>query len=105
METPGSPERKPSAGRFGWSFPLPPRGRSHATSRKSREKLVVPLLIPRAQRSFVFFAVGLIQGCGIKGLLPTSVIQGNPPSYEQNSRWEALSVVSQKWIPFPTALV
>ena len=42
------------------------------------------------------------QGCGIEGFLPTSVIQGNPP-YEQNSLWEALSVVSQTWIPFPTA--
>ena len=38
---------------------------------------------------------------GIKGFLPTSVIQGNPPSYEQNS-WESLSVV-QKWVPFPPA--
>ena len=28
---------------------------------------------------------------------------GNPPFYEQNSLWEALSVVSQKW-SFPTAL-
>ena len=45
------------------------------------------------------------QGCGIKGFLPTSVIQGNPPVYQQNSRWEALSVVSQKWIPFPPALL
>ena len=43
------------------------------------------------------------QGCGIK--VPTSVIQGNPPLYDQNSLWESLSVVSQKWIPFPTALV
>ena len=43
------------------------------------------------------------QGCGIKGFLPTSVIQGNPPLYEENSLWEALSVVSQKW-SFPTAL-
>ena len=43
-------------------------------------------------------------GCEIKGFLPTSVIQGNPPLYEENSLWEALSVVSQKW-PFPTALV
>ena len=48
--------------------------------------------------------MGFDQGCGIKGFLPTSVIQGNPPSYEQNSLWEALSVVSQKW-SFPTALV
>ena len=46
-----------------------------------------------------------MQGCGIKGFLPTSVIQGNPPLYEENSVWEALSVVSQKWIPFPTALI
>ena len=41
--------------------------------------------------------------CGIKGFLPTSVIQGNPPLYEENSVWEAVSVVSQKW-SFPTAL-
>ena len=34
---------------------------------------------------------------------PTSVMQGNPPLYEENSLWEALSVVSQKW-SFPTAL-
>ena len=38
------------------------------------------------------------------GFLPTSLIQGNPPLYEEDSLWEALSVVSQKWIPFPTAL-
>ena len=44
------------------------------------------------------------QGCGIKGFLPTSVIQGNPPVYEENSLWEALSVVSQKW-SFPAALL
>ena len=32
-------------------------------------------------------------------------MQGNPPLYEENSLWgSALSVVSQKWIPFPTAL-
>ena len=43
------------------------------------------------------------QGCGIKGFLPTSVIQGNLPLYEENRLWEALSVVSQKW-SFPTAL-
>ena len=28
------------------------------------------------------------QGCGIKGFLPTSVIQGNPPVYEHNSLWK-----------------
>ena len=39
------------------------------------------------------------QGRGIKGFIPTSVIQGNGVSL-----WEALFVVSQKWIPFPTAL-
>ena len=44
------------------------------------------------------------QGCGIKGFILTSVIQGNSHFYEQISLWEALSVVSQKWIPFPTAL-
>ena len=42
------------------------------------------------------------QGCGIKGFLPTSVIQGSPLLYEQDRLWEALSVVSQKW-SFPTA--
>ena len=42
--------------------------------------------------------------CGIKGFLPTSAIQGNPPLYEQNSLWEALFVVSQKW-SFPAALL
>ena len=26
----------------------------------------------------------------------------NPPVYEENRLWEALSVVSQRWIPFPT---
>ena len=36
--------------------------------------------------------------------LPASVIQGNPPLYEENGLWEALSVVSQKW-SFPTALL
>ena len=36
--------------------------------------------------------VRILQGCGIKAL------------YEENSLWEALSVVSQKW-SFPTALV
>ena len=49
-------------------------------------------------------AVDQAQGCGIKGFFPTSVIQGNPPLYERHSVWEALSVVSQKLIPFPTAL-
>ena len=29
---------------------------------------------------------------------------GNPPLYEESNLWEARSVVSQKWIPFPTAL-
>ena len=37
------------------------------------------------------------QGCGIKdkikGFIPTSAIQGNPPFYEQFSLGEALSVV------------
>ena len=45
----------------------------------------------------------LNQGCGIKGFIPTSVIQGNPRFYDQISLWEALSIVSQKW-SFPTAL-
>ena len=34
--------------------------------------------------------ITFVQGCGIKGFLPTSVIQGNPPLYEHNSFWEAL---------------
>ena len=46
---------------------------------------------------------GFKAGLWIKGCLPTSVIQENPPLYQQHSLWEALSVVSQKW-PFPTAL-
>ena len=54
--------------------------------------------------TFFFQRVSLCQGCGIKGFLPTSVIQGNPPFYEHNSLWEALFVVSQRW-SFPTALV
>ena len=46
------------------------------------------------------------QGCGIKELVSptTSVIQNNPPLYEEHSLWEALPVVSRKW-KFPTALV
>ena len=51
-----------------------------------------------------FVSLPEFQGCGIKGFLPTSVIQGNPALYEDNSLWEALSVVSQKW-SFPTALL
>ena len=45
-----------------------------------------------------------MQGCGIKGFIPTSVIQGNPRFYDQISLWQALSIVSQKW-SFPTALL
>ena len=45
----------------------------------------------------------LVQGCGIKGFFPTSVIQGNLPFIWGLSLWEALFVVSQKW-SFPTAL-
>ena len=41
--------------------------------------------------------------CGIKGFLPTSVIQGNLLFLWQVCLWEALFVVSQKW-SFPTAL-
>ena len=37
------------------------------------------------------------RGCGIKGIIPTSVMQGNPRFYDQ------ITVVSQKW-SFPTAL-
>ena len=44
------------------------------------------------------------QGCGIKQFIPTSVIQGNLPLLWWVSLWEAFSV-SQKWIPFPTALI
>ena len=43
------------------------------------------------------------QGCGIKGFIPTSVIQGNPLFTWGVGLWEALFVVSQKW-SFPTAL-
>ena len=51
-----------------------------------------------------FAAVGLdSQGCGIKGFIPTSVIQGNPLFAWGVSLWNALFVVSQKW-SFPTAL-
>ena len=57
----------------------------------------------RSIRGFGSAPNGSVQGCGIKGFLPTSVIQENPPLYE-TSLWEGLSVVSQKWIPFPTAL-
>ena len=46
-----------------------------------------------------------MQGCGIKGFIPTSVIQANLPLYMGISLWEALFVVSQKWSPFPTTLV
>ena len=44
------------------------------------------------------FEVLRLQGCGIKGFFPTSVTQGN-----QWGVWQALFVVSQKWVPFPTA--
>ena len=36
----------------------------------------------------------LCQGCGIKGCLPTYVIQGISPFISGVSLWEALSVVS-----------
>ena len=39
------------------------------------------------------------QGCGIKGFYPTSLIQIYPVMWG-GSVWEALIVVSQKWIPF-----
>ena len=48
--------------------------------------------------------LNLAQGCGIKGCIPSSGIQGNLPLYMGLSVWEALSVVSQKW-SFPTALI
>ena len=47
--------------------------------------------------------VETLQGCGIKGFIPTSVIRGNPRFYDQISLWQARSIVSQKWL-FPTAL-
>ena len=36
-------------------------------------------------------------GGGIKGFIPTSVIQGTLPFIWEASLWKALSVVSQKW--------
>ena len=41
------------------------------------------------------------QGCGIKGFISTSVIQGNLLFVWGGGFWETLSVVSQKWL-FPT---
>ena len=35
----------------------------------------------------------VVQGCGIKGSIPTSVIQGNCPFYIERGLWEALFVV------------
>ena len=43
------------------------------------------------------------KGCGIKGFIPTLVIQGNSLFIWGVGLWEALFVVSQKW-SFPTAL-
>ena len=60
---------------------------------------------PQARADVSLFTLDTFQGCGIKGLLPTSVIQGNPPLYEENSLWEALSVYHrsghspQPWTP------
>ena len=51
-------------------------------------------------RKYVFFCKERIRngrnpGCGIKGCIPASVIQGNPRLCEQMSLWEALSVVGR----------
>ena len=43
-------------------------------------------------------------GSGLWDQRVSPVIRGNPPLHKENSLWEALSVVSQKWVPFPTAL-
>ena len=45
----------------------------------------------------------LVQGCGIKWFIPTSVIQGNLLLIWGVSLWKDLFVVSQKW-SFPTTL-
>ena len=60
----------------------------HGLPSPSVEEVVEELLLPGV----------LEQGCGIKGFLPTSV-SGIPLSTNK------IVVVSQKWIPFPTALV
>ena len=48
---------------------------------------------------------GVVQGCGIKGFIPTSVISGNLPLFKGRGGrlGEAHFVVSQKW-SFPAAL-
>ena len=43
------------------------------------------------------FAMDIHQACGIKGFVPTSVIQGNPFFMWGVGLWEALFVVSRKW--------
>ena len=68
----------------------------------------ISYILPCSNRFFSLapksvFASGQNQGCGIKGFIPTSVIQGNLPLDMGVSLWEALFVVSQKW-SFPTAL-
>ena len=75
----------------------------HVKSLRRAEKAEVRANLARGLSGRRFRPLDAAQGCGIKGFLPTSVIQGNPPLYEANSLWEALSVVSQKW-SFPTAL-
>ena len=49
--------------------------------------------------------IGQDQGCGITRGFSNHFCDtfGNPPVYKENSPWEALCVVSQKW-SFPTAL-
>ena len=67
-----------------------------------------PILEPNyfSEEREVHWGYGWEQGGGItRGFLqPLCDTFGNLPLYEENSLWEALSVVSQKWIPFPTAL-
>ena len=54
--------------------------------------------------SFLYgIPAGWFQGCGISRFSNFCDTSWNPPLYEQNSLWEALSVVSQKG-SFPTAL-
>ena len=60
-----------------------------------------------------FFWTSHLQGQGSKrnrlvvdhpGLIPHCDTGESPPFFSGGSLWEALSDVSQKWIPFPTAL-
>ena len=60
-----------------------------------------------SRRTPWFFDKALVSGLWDQGVSPTtSVIQvGISPFIWGVSLWEALFVVSQKWIPFPTALL